>query len=634
MRLIMCAVLMAALAAPAAAQKPKDKEKAAEPAKGSVSEADVLGRIDADAAYVMVVRPRGIKVLLEWLGKFGGLAQMSIQDVLGELGSESSRLFGVDLANPTTWSESGVDLDAPMGIGLLAIDAAAAEKAYKALTADAKRDAKKMAKVARPWYRNRLVVSVADEAKLKKLLGHMSSNSAIALVDGDAGRLAAAAGFAADGKDVAKQGAAVAKALKKAKVIAFGRLDDLYVFIRLEKGFMTLDALRAFSPETVPFDWKRDGGALLKLLDRKIAKGGAAVALTGSAGAKLVDADLGVWGEAGRFLDAGKATGWDRSLSATTGITDEAQWKTLVQEGNKEVQRCEEFRPVAQTGPFTDFAFTFRAEPNALTTSVNWGLRKGYALAAALVAADDGLVDLAAATDAVAIGVLYLNGLAPIRALPRTGAFAKPWDELMEAQYLCGWAGTQASMLFGWPMLIAAGVDSEAANDPQFKSLADNVRNGAAAFRQVSMDPSGNVGVVLASFTSTPDLDWIKGLGGKSSEVKVGQRTVTVYAPKSKWEPALLQTALGANQVAYGILFGGNAAVKWFWGKGSPKASAAAGVIGVGRADLPKILDQLGKSQPVMAPVFTELAKRMGLLTAKLAIDGDLLNGAMKLEIK
>ncbi len=643
MRPVICAVLATVLAAaPAAAQDKPAPDKAARPkpyvepapAKPPVDAATVLAQIDADAALIVVLRPHGAQVVLEWLGKFGGLAQMTIQQVLEGMREESKTVLGVDFTDPTAWSESGLDVDSPIGMGFMAVDAAAAQKAYKALTADAKRDPKKLAKVARPWYRNRIVVPLADEAKFRKLLGHMTSNSSIALADGDPARLATAAGIVGDGKDVAKQGAAVAKALKKAKVAAFGRIEDTFIFIRVGGGFATVDALSAFAGDLVPFDWKRDGAALLKLLGRKIAKGGAMTALSTNSGAKLVDADLGMWSEPGRLLDAGKATGWHRSLSATAGMTDDAKWKELVGEGDKEVARCEEFRPLATSGPFVDFAWAFRAEPSAFHLSASWGLRKAFALASALVAADDGLVDMAAAGDAVAIGVLYLNGTAPIRALPRTGAFAKGLPELLEAQYLCGWAGTNVATLFGWPQLLALYIEDEAARDSTFKSIADNVRNVAGAFRQVSMEDSGNVGVVLASFTDSPDLSWIGAGRGKSSVVKVGQREVTVFAPPSKWEPAILRTALDGGRIAYGIALGGNAAVKWFWGKGSPKASAAAGVIGVGRADLSKIFEQLGKSQPMMAPVFTELAKRMGLLSGKLSVDGDVLNGSMKLDIK
>jgi hypothetical protein len=625
-----CALMAVCLfAAPAAAQTPAKGAPAPEPAaKVSIDAATVLGQIDADAALVVVARARGAKAVLEWLQKFGGMPGMSIDEFLKDVGTESARVFGVDLANPVTWTESGLDLDAPIGMGFVAIDTAAAQKAYKALTAGAKRDAKTLAKVARPWYRNRIVIPLADVEKFTKLLGHMTGNSSVALVDGDVARLAKAAGVDE------KQGAAVAKALKKAKVTAFGHIEEAFLFVRVEKGTAIVDALIPFADDMVPFDWKRDSGAMLKLLGRKIGKGGASTALASPAGASLADADLGMWTEPGRLLDSGKATGWHRSLEATAGMDDAARWKELVAEGDKEVARCEDFRPIAQTGPFTDFAWTFKAEPKAFTTGATWGLRKAFALAAALVAADDGLVDLAAASDAVAIGALYLNGLAPIRALPRTGVFAKSMQDVGESLMLCGWAGNLTAFLFAWPQLMALEIEEESARDPQFKSLADNVRNGAAAFRQISMDFNNSVGVALASFTTSPDLSWIESVGGKSSVVKVGQREVTLFAPRSKWEPAILKTTLDASKIAYGVVMGGNAAVKWFWGKGSPTATAAAGVLGVGRADMAKIFEQLGKEQPMMAPIFTELAKRMGLLSAKLSIDGGLLTGAMKLDIK
>lgn len=587
----------------------------------AASARDALERIDANAAAVVVFRPKSVGVLVEWLQKFGGAAGPIIKMGLDEV-TRLTAEYGVDMAKPATWSETGIDMDSPIAVGLAVVDVKLAEKAFKAMT-DAKATEKSNAKVARPWIGTRVVMRVSDAAKIKKLMEGVAAKSGGALIFVEK---ADAAVWTGDMKGADK-------ALKKAKVVAIARAGNTTVVARLDGDWLIVDIAEPFAGDAMAFDWKRDGASLLKWHGRKIGKGGATALLGKGAGARMADADFGIWSEPNRVLDTGKATGWSKVVGALQGI-DAAQRKTIAAAGAAEVQRCEELRPVAQTGAFEDLAWTMRITPSSVEMSWAYGLRKAYALASAFLTGSDGLLDVGSTSDAVIVGAMFLNGLGPIRALPRPGVFAKGTNDTNTAMYECGWGGYMAGVAFGWPHLLGMAIDDAAQADPKAKDFVDNVRNVAVALRNVSTRDADNFGVLVASFAPGAKLDWIpqEAGAGKSSTVTVGKRSVTVWAPKSSFEPSLFKSALDGGGTAWGAAMGGQPAVKWFWGKSA--GSAAPSAIAIGRMDVPRVMEQIGKATPMWAPYTDELRKRVGTMSGSLTIENELLVGAMKLELK
>jgi hypothetical protein len=585
-----------------------------------------LERIDGDASIVVLARPRGPRTLIEWLNKWGGPTRNIVQEGLREVFAPLKAQTSVDLSDPKAWGELGLDVDAPIAMGLFAIDHGPAEKAFGPL-ADPKRE-KTWGKVKRPWLRNRVVAKVTDEAKLRALLEAMAGRAWVA------GKSDPAAAATALGLD-AKQGKAVAAALKKAKISAALRSDQAFVFVTLGGGWLTIDVLGAFAGDLVPFDWKRDGAALMKVATRKIAKGGRASILDAGIGSKIGDADFALWGDPVRILESGKATGWHKTLSALKDVPPDRRAE-LAKAGADEVAKCEQFRPIAASGPFEDMALWGKITPTSIEWGGGWGMRKGYALASAFVTANDGLIDVGATTDAVALLGVYLNGLAPLRALPRAEIMTKDAQTIHQALMECGWGGAVVGVGFGWPQLMLVHLDEEGKRDAEAKSVFDHVRNFAIAFKTISYDTTALFGVMVASFDDSPDLAWLaREVGGKSGKpqtVNAGKRTITLYPARSKFEPSVVHTQVDGGKIAWGALFGGQAAVKWFWGKGGGTASPNA--IALGRADVPAILGQLSKQNPYFGPYFEEAAKRFGMLRGSMEIQGDLLVGEMKLELK
>lgn len=564
-----------------------------------------LAQIDADAPVVLLFRPRAEAEVWSWLARFEG----AVKPFIGELMTSYREALGVD---PTQrWAAAGIDPETPVAVSVLAMDEAAAEKAYKA-TADAAPDRKKMAKGPRAWWRTRVVARVLDEAKVRETVArHGMAPDALATRYG-----------------APKQAKAVAAWLKKQKIVAAGELEESVWFARVEGGFLLVDVLTPFHPGG--HDWKRDAKEWAKLVARKAPKGGATELLGRGAGRRLADADLAVWIHPERWLDLGRTVGRSNILDALEGGGEPA---AIRQQGETEVARCEEFRPIATSGLFEDFVLTLRVKPNGLEASAVWSVRPGAPIAGALATVDDGLVDLSAA-DAPFMLVLYLKGAAGLRALPRTPVLADV-NRMTESTVECGFAAASLVTLFAWPELAALSLDQLAAQGAGWNAFMEKIRNGAIVMRTLALESWWtSSGVMVGSFDSAYLHDWFSEQLGKPSKRTVGQRSVDIWRPQrgSAWGFASKR----GGSTLYGIAFGAPESLDWFWGRPSPTpAPGAPSYAALVKMDLPALLAQAGREYRYLAPYFDSIAKRVGPLAGSFGLAGDdLVVGTLKLEIK
>lgn len=596
---------------------------------------DAFARLDPGAEFYAVLDPAIETAVWSWLRKWDGPSKDFVGPFVTEIADTYTQTVGFDAT--AGWGPSGLDLSVPLVFARASLDDKAIAKAYAALTTERKRDAKTLAKLPRAYVGYRVVAAVADAKAVKKTIAALAGSeigkgiSFSLLEAGDAAAVGAA--FHGD----AKLGKTIAAALKAHKVIAVGAYHgdgDGVVLVRLEGAWLTLDFVDVFGG--LDLDWKLDKAGLVKHLTRKA--GGAAKVLATPSGKALAAARFGIWFDPVALLNAGLIHGRSNVAKGVFHAVDDADAKTVLTAGEAEVALCDEFRELAMTGAFADAAIVLRASPTAFELSTVWGLRPGTALIAALATADDGLLDPNAAGEAIAAGTVYLNGTALLRALPRPGVFARSTSDIGNAADMCGAPGWIVAAGFGWPQLLGAVMDEEAARGGASQLLVDNLRNLAGVVRRVEgPDFTTSPSLALASFDPAVGRKLFDALApdfGKVSEQTAAKTKLLVAKPQQKGQP-LLFASIASAPVVTGVALGGSAVLDWFFGL--PAAKAAKGAppwIALGRVDVPKLLRQFAKTMPYFEPYVQDALKRLGNLSTSLAVDGDLLVGTLRIEVK
>ena len=584
--------------------------------------ADQLRLLDGDAPFLLTVKPKAIFAVITWLRSIGGQVGGFVSMGLAEVQKNTQQQLGFDPTTPTGYAASGLDVDAPISASFMAIDPSY-ERAYQALAKA--RDAKAQARIARAFWRHRVLLRVKDETKVKAGLKAVAANGpdTAATADGDLGKL-----LAIDARQADKLKKLLAP--KKVLLVQLGPNKEELAFFHLDGPWLVLDVFGVLGPGAI--DWKRDEKELLKQLGRKPARGGAGTVTSRGAGAQLAAADAALWMDPSRVIDITKAAGRDKMLRAVAMTPDAAKMLAV---GEKEVARCEDFRPMATQGTFEDFAWTFKADGKAFELAGVWGLRAGSTLPSALAAADDGLVDLATAKDALAVGSLYTQGLKPLRTVPRPGGFAKGRASIEESARLCGFGGALFLTVLGWPQYASVVIDSL---PKEVVAVLDQARNLAFAFKSFGMKPEDNLGVVLSSFEGAvgPLLDaaLIAGIGQKDVH-KLGSRKIDIWRPRTPNDPMGFRVPLPGGRVAAGVAIGGPKALDWAYGRPSPRAAPGqTPLLAVARVDVPRAIQLFAKADPYAGAMATDVGKRLGNLTGALRLSGQTLVGILRLETR
>jgi hypothetical protein len=502
---------------------------------------------------------------------------------------------------------------------------AAVEKQY---TAWASGDEKAKKKAARQYGRVRLVAAVADAAKLDAKLEAWEKAGGGVVVR-VAGATPDAFGAALGGD--AKVGKAALAALKKLKVVAILRVPNGRVtsFVRIDGGWLSIEAFHPLAPG---FTWKDDGAAVLKLLGKKTPKGGASAILTGKAGATLVDADAGAFIDPVRSLDAGKVMGWSKVLEAAAGAP-EAQRASIVETGGKEVAACEDFRPVAMQGPMSQLAFAARAKPGALELTAVWALRTPGALDAAFATNDDGLVDIAGVSGARMLALVPLAGTDGLRNLARPGVLGKDLAAVHQATSVCGFGGDMVLHLFAWPQLLTMVLDG----DPQTQGLFKNGRNLALAVKSLGQRPKDNQLIALVSVAGNPLDAWFETTFGRGRAQTVGQRKLTVWKGSAAAGPGapmgLSTPATDGKSTVYGIAWGSDATLSWWWGQPSPKTTGGpTAFVALVRGEIQWFLKTMGPEFGLQG--VEDMARNLGQLKLLLTLAPETLTATATIELK
>jgi len=610
--------LVAALATFAGGARPARAQLAAQPAEPQ------LGLVDSDAAVYLTLVPDAAVALATWARR-----APSLRPFVDSVAAASTRRFGFDAT--VTWADSGLATEVPVVASLFAVDSEATEAAFH-VRAEKPNDARALARAPRVWARSRVVALVRDEKKLRAALAAFAqSGPELVLASGPAPGVAAV--FRAD----ARLGKGIAAALTRARVVAVARLSspeghDVLVFVRVQdRRWLVVDALWAFGG--VPVDWKADGAPLLRLVARNVRKEhvGAGVDLHLLPSLALGSARAALLLQPERLLDMGKFIGWSKALQAARGIADASNARSVLDTAEREVAACEDFRPIATDGPLASFVVA--ASPGAdggVDVDSYWGLRAPGVLDAAFATADDGLVDLAAASGAKLLALLPLAGTAGLRQLPRPGALRQDRHAIDERARLCGLAGATQVWLFGWPQYLSLFMDSDASTSelfPGLHNLAVAVKSYAAAANQTQM-------VVLASVEQPvlhDDLDRVLKRGSASA----GKRKLTVWRSKNPEEPWAVATAApDGKRTLYGLAWGADATLSWWWGQPSPASTGGTTpFVALVRTELPWLVES------VLAPelglgILVEPARNLGGLTAVLTLESGALHLHANVEVK
>lgn len=384
-------------------------------------------------------------------------------------------LIGFDPLVRAGWYRAGVDADEPVVASFGAIDT-------------------KGPPGTRFW-RARVVMAVDDVGKLNatvtKLAGVIPGMTAV--VPGKAGEVATAVGAPAS------SGTSVVAALRKAGVQAVGRVPVIGTLVAIHRmgGALVIDLLTPTRGDAL--SWSRHGAAVLARLARvpnavrQRTKHGAAARLTGPGTV--------VWADATGLYDLQRRL--EHELAARIGGPDPAN----------EDKVCAGFRDIVTSGPFTDIAASIDIRPGSshsysasIHTDLVYGLRGAFRLAKAMLVADDQLIDAKGMANAGAVvaGQLYLESLAPLRALPRPKVLELQRQELRWTMLNCTSSAMTSLALFGWPQAMGMVLDEIAHVDPEAAKLVAGARNTAFALRKVG----GGMGHLrgFVEMSVTPDV--------------------------------------------------------------------------------------------------------------------------------
>jgi hypothetical protein len=547
---------------------------AASAARADTPAEAAFAQLDGDAPVYGLLTPAAESAFWTWArkaqaGDFKGMAEQRARDV--------QALLGVDTT--TGWEQIGLDGKAPVAFSYLAIDTTDAQLAYKALTGPAKG----VAKAPRVWSRTRFVATVADEVKLRTTLETFAQKQGKTYVVGSADPAVLATVLG----QPAKRGKALVAAWKKQKdllaIIDLGtQRQAIYGFVRLNGTTLTVDMLMLFGGIT--FDWKKDGKALVKLVARPIKEGGALAQLQTPSGKALAQAEAGLLLTPAALLDLGRVHGWQKMIQVVEGA-GEADKARMLDMGNKELLRCDEFRPLAAQGPMSAVALVAARSDTLKGVGLGavWTLRDQALMARTLATSDEGLVDLAAAASGPQfLAVLALKDTAGLRALPRPGILAKPVD-LHTAVHECGFAGGLTMALFGPLHMAAMHLDAEPALAPLFQTIT----NAALAVRitQSGGKPSLQ-GLLLGAFSGQPfhaKLDTL----GKRGKKTVGKRELLMWRAKDGKRTFVATPGASKNSTVYGAVVGGDGTLDWWWGQPTPpSAGGQSPFVFMARGDL------------------------------------------------
>ncbi len=574
-----------------------------------------LALLDSDAALYLTFTPDAEVALSVWARRTPGL-----QRLVDVAAARSLRRLGFDVT--TTWAESGLASEVPVVAGLFAVDVEATEKAFHA-RADKLNDARALARAPRAWNRSRAVALVRDEKKLRTALAALAaSGTELVLAGGPATGVASV--FRAD----AKLGKGIAAALTRARVLAVARLStpqghDVLVFVRvLDRRWLVVDALWAFGG--VPVDWKVDGAPLLRLVARNVGKEhvGTGVDVHTLPGTALGNAGAALMVQPERLIEVGKFIGWSKALQAASGVADASTARSVLDTAEREVAACEDFRPIATDGPLASFVVAATRTAAGVDVDAYWALRAPGVLDAAFATNDDGLVDLAAASGTKLIALLPLAGTEGLRKLPRPGALAQDRHAIDERARLCGAAGTAQVLLLGWPQYLTLFMDSDASTNELFPWL----HNLAFAVKSYGARPGQTQMVMIASVERPvlhDDLDRVL----KRGNATAGKRKLTVWKSKQPEEPwAVATPSADGKRTIYGLAWGGDPTLTWWWGQPSPaSAGGAMPFVALLHTDLPWFAESV-LTPELGLPGLAEPAKNLGGLNAVLTLEPQVLH--------
>jgi len=583
---------------------------------------DLAEWLDGDAAAAFRIDAAQIEEGVDFYRRSG---MPGAKQAVFVASAASTALLGFDVLTARSWLDAGFDSGAPILGSVAAIDDAAVAKVMK-------RGGKGAEKL---YWRTRILLGLSDrklaEATLRKLAGLSPGVYEVSPAN------AAIVGMLFGAP--AKSGPAVVRALRKQDVLLVGRvplLDQLFA-VHLQGDIAVVDFIENLAGS--PIAWRRDRKPLLALLARKPAGRGLAARLGSGAAKRLTETGSVLWLEPTRLLAAARAFEASQLLrtSPKARIDPASVPATL--------PVCADLRGALASGPFVDMAITTRlhpargGKPGSLRTRVDWGLRTGYALGAALLIENDGLIDVAHQVekrDAVAAGALYLRSLQPLRALPRPTMLQGNLPALVRSLRLCGARRATLLALFAWPQLAGQMLDEIAAVHPQAKTLVESARNTAVAIKRAATHQRDMVAAFETSFSSPADpliQSYFDAVWGKQKQHKAPGRSYLTWGHGPirpyRWQKS------GLAVFGFGL---GSESVRWYLAGPPPSVGKPAKVIGELHLRPPELLAQLVKSgsgfSAAAAKAFLPLAAQFPRGFGMLRIDGDVVRASMVWQMK
>ncbi len=565
--------------------------------------------LDGDAAVALRVDLGHLEEAIE-LYRTSGIAGAS--ETVFMASALSAAILGFDPSTRNGWLAAGFDPRAPILAGLGAIDEAAALRIYRG---------PRQPRTATFW-RGRIVLSIHDHARARASLGKLAKLLP-ELHQVEAGKGAALL-RSLGGK--ANSGKVLVTELARAGVLSAGRLPvgDQLLFTHTVGDVAIIDFIGGFATS---LSWRKDRAAILALLARRPGKKGLTSRLGSGAARRLTEPGIVLWVDPNRLLVTREAIRRDRSLRSARARHTGPPAAAL------QPQLCAQFAEIANHGPLADLALVTRISPRTaiatahIETTLAWGLRPAYRLAAAFLARRDGLIDVRAAVTskgAAIAGALYLRSLEPLRALPRPELIDKGRADLLLAMDKCGVAATTVLLAWGWPQLLASRIDAIAAVHAGAATLVASTRNAVFAIDRVGLDLAGlSAGLAISFAPGASSL-----IDGYLDHVfGAGQRHPRAQRPYTSWGHGHIRPyAMSSPGLRiYGAVVDPSA-LPWFLALPAGKPQPASAVIAELIANPHSIISGLATGSGSGAELARRLlpfSKLTELFESSLAIDGD-----------
>lgn len=394
-------------------------------AQDSARYTEALRYLDGDAGLVLSLRPSQLQAMQEAF-----VRSMPQQKGASDLAALATiAIFGFHPLQRSAWQAIGVDSEAQILVQFTAIDRKAAVLADRGGPST--------------LWRSRIILPSSDLGLTVKALSNVRIRDRARLVDPDQGVIEKLLSLHSGG------GERVARKLSKAGVFMLGRPAPMggLIFASVRQRFVVIDWIAPYGPGTQDFQWSKHEALIMAAIARKPNVMQRNPHLIG-----LVDDATGMWinpVSLGNSLSAAEVDGLAR--------------KSVL----RRHRRCEPFRSLARSSPFTALSAGIRVEESGIDVHARWFIDEDSDLLPILHTKDHPVLG---SRDPILSAQLRLDQLGALRERERSGLVTS-WDLLWNKAKACARGSKAFALAVAWPDIAGLFLHELSRLDPSAEQV-------------------------------------------------------------------------------------------------------------------------------------------------------------------